>query len=246
MLTMTWPAPVNLCTTRESCGYRAALGQVSMSSFTPPRLRVASSIFAMLVDGAGGLPAAESETPVDLIRTMLSVLRRRLGLETAWLSSFRDDVQVFEVLDGNPEAMGLSRGAGASLAGSYCVRVIDGRLPSVIPDTSVNETTPILPITGELDLGAYVGVPVLGPDGSALGMVCAVSRQASPHLVELDLRIVERVNRSGEVLLTHTQLGGHIALRLSIGNLRTTPAHVERAWQLLREAAEGEMASRER
>ena len=164
-----------------------------MSSFIPPRLRVASSIFAMLVDGAGGLPAAESETPVDLIRTMLSVLRRRLGLETAWLSSFRDDVQVFEVLDGNPEAMGLSRGAGASLAGSYCVRVIDGRLPSVIPDTSVNETTAILPITGELDLGAYVGVPVLGPDGSALGMVCAVSRQASPHLVELDLRIVERV-----------------------------------------------------
>ncbi|WP_425005437.1 EAL domain-containing protein [Mycolicibacterium sp. S3B2] len=147
----------------------------------------------MLVDGAGGLPAAESETPVDLIRTMLSVLRRRLGLETAWLSSFRDDVQVFEVLDGNPEAMGLSCGAVASLAGSYCVRVIDGRLPSVIPDTSVNETTAILPITGELDLGAYVGVPVVGPDGSALGMVCAVSRQASPHLVELDLRIVERV-----------------------------------------------------
>ncbi|WP_374157350.1 EAL domain-containing protein [Mycobacterium sp. G7A2] len=164
-----------------------------MSSFFAPGLHVASSVFAMLVDGAGGLPAAESETPVDLIRTMLSVLRRRLGLETAWLSSFRDDVQVFEVLDGNPEAMGLSCGAGASLAGSYCVRVIDGRLPSVIPDTSVNETTAILPITGELDLGAYVGVPVLGPDGSALGMVCAVSRQASPHLVELDLRIVERV-----------------------------------------------------
>ncbi|GFM17970.1 PAS/PAC and GAF sensor-containing diguanylate cyclase/phosphodiesterase [Mycobacterium sp. PO1] len=164
-----------------------------MPSFSLLWLRIAASMFAMLVDGAGGLPAAESETPVDLIRTMLSVLRRRLGLETAWLSSFRDDVQVFEVLDGNPEAMGLSCGAGASLAGSYCVRVIDGRLPSVIPDTSVNETTAILPITGELDLGAYVGVPVVGPDGSALGMVCAVSRQASPHLVELDLRIVERV-----------------------------------------------------
>ena len=66
------------------------------------------------------------------------------------------------------------------------------------------------------------------------------------ELDRANLRIVERVNRSGEVLLTHTQLGGHIALRLSIGNLRTTPAHVERAWQLLREAAEGEMASRER
>lgn len=187
------PSPVNPFATGESCGYRCGQGAASVPSFSLLWLRTASSMFAMLVDGAGGLPSAESETPVDLIRTMLSVLRRRLGLETAWLSSFRDDVQVFEVLDGNAEAIGLSCGAGASLAGSYCVRVIDGRLPSVIPDTSVNETTAILPITGELDLGAYVGVPVLGPDGSALGMVCAVSRQASPQLVELDLRIVERV-----------------------------------------------------
>jgi aromatic-L-amino-acid/L-tryptophan decarboxylase len=50
-------------------------------------------------------------------------------------------------------------------------------------------------------------------------------------------RILERVNASGEVLLSHTRLRGRVALRLAIGNLRTTEAHVARAWALLREAA---------
>jgi aromatic-L-amino-acid decarboxylase len=60
-----------------------------------------------------------------------------------------------------------------------------------------------------------------------------------------NLRIIERVNRSGEVFLTHTALAGRVVLRLSIGNLRTTPARVLRAWQLLQEAAaeEGGAAS---
>jgi aromatic-L-amino-acid decarboxylase len=62
------------------------------------------------------------------------------------------------------------------------------------------------------------------------------------ELDRANLRILEHLNRSGDVLLTHTELGGHIALRLSIGNLRTTPAHVRRVWELLREAAEQEGA----
>lgn len=57
-----------------------------------------------------------------------------------------------------------------------------------------------------------------------------------------NLRILERVNRSGEVLLTHTELGGRVALRLSIGNLRTTSSHVRRAWALLQNAADDERA----
>jgi aromatic-L-amino-acid decarboxylase len=57
---------------------------------------------------------------------------------------------------------------------------------------------------------------------------------------ELDTRnakVMEAVNRSGEVFLSHTRLAGRFTIRLSVGNLRTEPRHVERAWELLREAA---------
>ena len=53
----------------------------------------------------------------------------------------------------------------------------------------------------------------------------------------LNLALLERVNRSGEAFLSHTALGGRVAIRLAIGNLRTGEAHVARAWELLRAAA---------
>jgi aromatic-L-amino-acid/L-tryptophan decarboxylase len=53
-------------------------------------------------------------------------------------------------------------------------------------------------------------------------------------------RILARANASGELFLSHTRLGGRITLRMAIGNLRTTRAHVRRAWDALRAAAEAE------
>jgi aromatic-L-amino-acid decarboxylase len=51
-------------------------------------------------------------------------------------------------------------------------------------------------------------------------------------------RILERVNRSGEAFVSHTKLDGRYVIRMAIGNLRTTEAHVWRAWELFREAAD--------
>lgn len=51
--------------------------------------------------------------------------------------------------------------------------------------------------------------------------------------------ILERVNASGRVFLSHTKLDGRYTLRLAIGNLRTEERHVADAWDLLRDAARG-------
>jgi aromatic-L-amino-acid decarboxylase len=45
--------------------------------------------------------------------------------------------------------------------------------------------------------------------------------------------LVERANRSGEMFLSHTKLNGRYAIRLAIGNARTTEADVRRAWEVL-------------
>jgi aromatic-L-amino-acid/L-tryptophan decarboxylase len=49
--------------------------------------------------------------------------------------------------------------------------------------------------------------------------------------------ILEWVNRSGEVFLSHTKLRNQFTIRLAIGNLRTERRHVARAWELLESAA---------
>ena len=53
-------------------------------------------------------------------------------------------------------------------------------------------------------------------------------------------RILERVNASGSAFLSDTRLGGRITLRMAIGNLRTTRAHVRAARDALREVASEE------
>ena len=49
-------------------------------------------------------------------------------------------------------------------------------------------------------------------------------------------QIVERVNRSGELFLSHTRLDDRYVLRLAIGNERTGEEDVRRAWAALRQA----------
>ena len=48
-------------------------------------------------------------------------------------------------------------------------------------------------------------------------------------------RLLEAVNRTGEIFLSHTRLNGQFVLRLAVGNLHTTEVHVQRAWELIRE-----------
>jgi aromatic-L-amino-acid decarboxylase len=49
--------------------------------------------------------------------------------------------------------------------------------------------------------------------------------------------LLERVNATGEIFISHTRLNGRYVLRLAIGNERTSEADVRRAWDVIRECA---------
>jgi aromatic-L-amino-acid decarboxylase len=66
---------------------------------------------------------------------------------------------------------------------------------------------------------------------------CAPPGLTPEAVDDLNQRILDRVNAGGEAFLSHTRLRGRMVLRLAIGNVKTTEAHVARAWDLLREAA---------
>jgi aromatic-L-amino-acid decarboxylase len=49
--------------------------------------------------------------------------------------------------------------------------------------------------------------------------------------------IMERLNASGDLFLTHTKLDGQFVLRLCVGQTHTERRHVEQAWRHIRDAA---------
>ena len=51
-------------------------------------------------------------------------------------------------------------------------------------------------------------------------------------------RLLQRVNETGEIFISHTKLNGRYVLRLAVGNARTEERHVRRAWDVIRSSAE--------
>jgi aromatic-L-amino-acid/L-tryptophan decarboxylase len=57
--------------------------------------------------------------------------------------------------------------------------------------------------------------------------------------------LLERVNATGEIFISHTKLDGRYVLRFAVGNERTTEDDVRRAWNVLRREADGAAAVRD-
>lgn len=55
---------------------------------------------------------------------------------------------------------------------------------------------------------------------------------------EANQKILDTVNSSGKIYLTHTRLDGRLTLRMSIGQTQTQQRHVENAWKMIQAAAE--------
>jgi aromatic-L-amino-acid decarboxylase len=55
---------------------------------------------------------------------------------------------------------------------------------------------------------------------------------------DINRRLLDRLNQSGKLYLTHTTLDDRYTLRLCVGQARTEERHVEAAWRLIEETAE--------
>ncbi len=66
-----------------------------------------------------------------------------------------------------------------------------------------------------------------------LNLVCFRHRAGD----EVNERLLQNVNASGEMYLTHTKLDGRYTLRMSVGQTATRLRHVEKAWARLRAEA---------
>ncbi|MHC4414141.1 MAG: pyridoxal-dependent decarboxylase [Planctomycetota bacterium] len=67
-----------------------------------------------------------------------------------------------------------------------------------------------------------------------LNLVCFRHRGGD----EVNQTLMDRLNRSGRLYLTHTRLHDRLTLRFCVGQTQTQQRHVERAWALIREMAD--------
>jgi EAL domain-containing protein (putative c-di-GMP-specific phosphodiesterase class I) len=73
----------------------------------------------------------------------------------------------------------------------YCQRIIDGRLPYVMPDTAAYPEATKLACTRDIPVGSHLSVPLRLSDGSVYGTFCCFSHVSEPNLNERDLQTLK-------------------------------------------------------
>ena len=131
----------------------------------------------------------------ETIEHMLSDVRRALEMDVAFVSEFAGEELVFRKLEGDAESFGWREGHSFPLDESYCKRVLDGRIPQVVPDARREDATRELRVTSEADMGSYCAVALVLSDGRLYGTLCCVSHEPDLRLRESDLGIMERTAR---------------------------------------------------
>ena len=134
------------------------------------------------------------QTPAA-IENMLRNVREALQMDVAFVSQFSGDQLVFRAVEGDAESFGWEEGTSFPIDESYCKRVLDGRIPRVVPDAKREDATKDLRVTSEADIGSYAAVPLVLSDGRLYGTLCCLSHEADPWLRERDLELMERTAR---------------------------------------------------
>lgn len=133
-----------------------------------------------------------SDRTFGTVEDMLRVVRETLNMDVAFVSEFTDDRLVFRAVEGDAASFGWQEGTSFPIDESYCKRVLDGRIPQIVPDAKREDATKDLWVTSEADIGSYAAVPLVLSDGRLYGTLCCVSHDPDPWLRERDLKLMER------------------------------------------------------
>lgn len=118
--------------------------------------------------------AADPELP-DAVPQVLKLLRTKLGMDVAFVSQFDDGRRTIKAVDSAPDFSPLQAGRSDPVEESWCQRVVEGRLPEVMPDARKFVAAGKAPDPG-FPIGTHLSTPVRLSDGGVYGTLCCFSR----------------------------------------------------------------------
>ena len=116
--------------------------------------------------------------------------REMLDMDMAFVSDTRRGVQEYSYVSGDHDSFGVTPSCAIPLEGTYCERLLNGRLDGIVRDSSGHPAVRALPITASAGIGAYIGVPIELSDGTTYGTFCCLSHEPAPTLQDRDARFL--------------------------------------------------------
>jgi diguanylate cyclase (GGDEF)-like protein len=139
----------------------------------------------------------------------LSFLHRRLGLRLWMVTRVQGDDWI--VLNAEDHGYDVKDGTVFRWADSFCSRMVRGEGPRIALRSEEVPAYASAPIGRQVKIAAYIGVPLIGVDGSLFGTLCAIDPEVQPTALEGELELVEMVaGLLGSLLRTEMQFAEEI------------------------------------
>ena len=122
-------------------------------------------------------------------KEVLSFLHQRMGMDL-WMVS-RADNEDWVVLAAEDHGYGVKQGDVFRWADTFCSRMVRGEGPRVVPRTADVAAYAHLPLTRQLPIGAYVGMPLVDGDGRLFGTLCGLNPKPMPAAIVEEQPMVE-------------------------------------------------------
>ncbi len=126
----------------------------------------------------------------SLIEQILALAREHVGMEVAVLAEFSDADEVFRVIEGDAAAFDLQTDESIPFQDSYSRRLLDAAPRGLAPDARSDYRLEDLLLDQLPVVGAYIGVPVLLPNGHVYGSLYCLSSAPHPSLDERDVKFL--------------------------------------------------------
>jgi len=169
-------------------------------------------------------------------KATMQFLRQRLGFKL-WMVT-RTDSKDWIVLFADDHGYGVKPGQVYGWAETLCSRMVEGQGPHIAPNVANVPAYAGAPITQQIAVGAYVGVPLRRADGTLFGTLCAIDPEPQPERIREDTDMVVLM---GELLggLLEAELSGIEAARkaersdVDITRDELTGLYNRRGWDML-------------
>jgi len=166
------------------------------------------------------LDTGNSDSVENKLKQVLSIVRRHLGMEVAFISEFINGERVFKFVDVKSTDSVISAGDSDPLEETYCQRIVRSELANIIHDTAANSITNKLDVTDKLSIGSYMGVPIMLSSGDVYGTFCCYKNSSDETLNERDLYFLSAIAEIASVLI-EKHIEAEIRYREVIGRVQS-------------------------
>lgn len=177
----------------------------------------------------------------EAARAALKFLHKRLGFDLWMITRTQGDDWI--VLQTEDQRYGIQDGTVFKWADTFCSRMVEGLGPRIAPRSQDVPVYAAAPIGSQLDIQAYIGVPLTGAHGALFGTLCAIDSRPQPVSLVEEQSLVELVGALlSSLLRTEMQLMDEVrrAERAQADALTDslTGLYNRRGWERLIEAEE--------